>query len=365
MMGNIPPFTPLWASPPGRTIRTRLDEIGLGVPEFAERLGTPVPVALGLLDGQETITIDLARRLSGLLGASAEFWVARDCQYRDDLVRVETSQWLEELPVREMTKFGWIPPQPDGASRADACLSFFGVGDLAQWRSAYEPVLAATRMRTSTIMPSRRPAVAAWLRKATQDADTIATAPWDATALQNSLDAVKALTRVKHPGIFLPRLQSLLASSGVALVVLRALPGCPASGAALFLSPDRAMIAVSGRFLADDQFWFTVTHEIGHLLLHQLDHAILDDPSSPGGADAPEEQEANQFAAETLLPAGIRAQVPAWALTVRDVISLAQAAGVSPGIVVGQLQFTGRVGYDQLNSLKRRYTWNGPNLGTA
>jgi plasmid maintenance system antidote protein VapI len=181
----------MWASPPGRTIRTRLDEIGLGVPEFADRLGTPAGVALGLLDGRETITIDLARRLSGILGASAEFWVTRDCQYRDDLVRVETSQWLEEMPVREMARFGWIPPQSGWAARAEACLSFFGVEDLAQWRSAYEPVLAATRMRISAAVPSRPPAVAAWLRQATREAEAVATASWDAAALRDSLGGVK------------------------------------------------------------------------------------------------------------------------------------------------------------------------------
>lgn len=364
-MGEARPFAPMWASPPGRTIQTRLDELGLDVPEFAERLGTPVMVARGLLDGNETITVDVARRLSRIIGASAEFWVTRDCQYRDDLVRVETDRWLDDMPIREMTRFGWISSQSDRASRADACLSFFGVEDLAEWRSRYEPMLAATRMRISGAVPSKQPAVAAWLRKAICEAEATTTAPWNGSMLRESLDAMKALTWNKDPGNFLPKLRNLLASAGVALVVLRALPGCPASGAALFLSPDRAMIAVSGRFLADDQFWFTVTHEIAHLLLHQPDQAILDDPYSPGEVDAPEEQEANRFAAEALLPARVRARVPARALTHRDVISLARAAGVAPGIVVGQLQFRNQIGYDQLNRLKRRYKWHGSNLEIA
>ena len=191
------------------------------------------------------------------------------------------------MPIREMTRFGWISPQSDWASRADACLSFFGVEDLAEWRSRYEPMLAATRMRISAAVPSKRPAVAAWLRKAICEAEAVTAAPWNASMLRDSLDAVRALTWNKDPGNFMPKLQHLLASAGVALVVLRALPGCPASGAALFLSPDRAMIAVSGRFLADDQFWFTVTHEIAHLLLHQPDQAILDDPYSPARLTLP------------------------------------------------------------------------------
>ena len=148
-MGNMEPFTPMWASPPGRTIRTRLDELGFGVPEFAKHLGISVQAAEGLLDGKEMITIDIARRLSRLIGASAEFWVSRDCQYRDDLVRVETDEWLDDLPVQEMTKFGWIAPERDWESRARACLSFFGVEDVESWHTTYEPMLAASRLRIS------------------------------------------------------------------------------------------------------------------------------------------------------------------------------------------------------------------------
>src|SRR5437870_5456545 len=111
-MGDNDSFTPMWASPPGRTIQTRLDELGFDVSEFAKRLGTSIQVANGLLDGREMISIDIARRLSHLIGSSAEFWVSRDCQYRDDLVRVETDQWLGDLPVQAMTKFGWNSPEP-------------------------------------------------------------------------------------------------------------------------------------------------------------------------------------------------------------------------------------------------------------
>jgi HTH-type transcriptional regulator/antitoxin HigA len=80
---------------------------------------------------------------------------------------------------------------------------------------------------------------------------------------------------------------------------------------------------------------------------------------------SPEEREANRFAADILLPASVRTQVPAGTLTHRNVISLALAAGVSPGIVVGQLQFEDRVQRDHLNRLKRRYKWNGPSLEIA
>lgn len=358
-------FLPMWASPPGQTIQARLEELGYDLPGFADHLGASVQVASGLLDGSETITVDMARRLSRALGASTEFWVNRDCQYRDDLIRVETDQWLDDVPIREMTTLGWLPPRTDWRSRAEECLSFFGVQDVEEWRRIYEPMLTASRMRISPAVPAKQVAVAAWLRKATIEAETAVTGKWNPHLLRESLGTVKALTWRKDPGDFLPELRSRFASAGVALVVQRTLPGSPVSGAARFLSRDRAMIAVSGRFLADDQFWFTVMHEIAHLLLHRPEQPILDDPYSRYRTDSAEEQEANRFAADTLLPPDVRARVPAGGYTHRSVITIARAAGVAPGIVVGQLQFAGLLGYDQLNRLKRRYQWDGPNLGIA
>jgi HTH-type transcriptional regulator/antitoxin HigA len=363
-MAEARPFMPMWASPPGRTIQTRLDELGLDFSEFAARMGTSATVAGGLLDGRESITLDLARRLSGLLGASAEFWVSRECYYRDDLIRVETDRWLDEVPFQAMAKFGWISPRSSRAGRAEECFSFFGVEDVVGWRREYEPMLEASRMRISSAVPSSRVAVAAWLHKAALEADAVSIGSWNASALRATLNLVKSLTWNKDPGDFLPKLRDLLAGAGVALVVLRALPGCPASGAARLLSAERAMIVVSGRFLADDQFWFTVMHEIGHLLLHEPDQAILDDPYSAIRVDSAEEAEASRFAADVLLPAEVRARVPG-TLTHRNVIALARAAGVAPGIVVGQLQFANLIGHDQLNRLKRRYKWSGSNLEMA
>ena len=361
-MGDAHSFTPMWASPPGQTIRTRLYELGLDVPDLAKRLGISPSVVDGLLDGRAPISVEIARRLSQVVGGSVEFWVSRDCQYRDDLIRVETDQWLSDLPVQEMTRLGWIRPDRDWTSRVSACLSFFGVEDIKTWRATYEPILTASRMRISATVPRKNLAVAAWLRKATCEAEAVDVARWDASLMRESLEAIKRLTRRKDPSDFLPKLRSLLAKTGVALVVLRTLPGCPASGAARFMSTDRAMIVVSGRFLADDQFWFTVIHEIGHLLLHGSQNMILDDPYSYDKVETQEEREANRFAADVLLPAGLRTQIPPSVLTHRDVISLSIAAGVSPGIIVGQLQFENRIGRNQLNMLKRRYKWSGPSL---
>ncbi len=358
-------FAPLWASPPGNTIKARLKVLDLGIGDFAEKMGVSLLVANGIIDGQESITIDIGRKLSRVLGASPEFWITRDCQYHEDLVRVDIDRWLTDLPVGEMTKLGWIDTATDWQSRAQECFSFFGVPTLDAWRDIYEPTLAGSRMRISPSAPSKQPAIAAWLHKATSEAEKAQVESWNISRIEEIVPALRKLTRQRNPQISIPKIRENLASAGVALVVLRSISGCPASGAAKFLSPERAMIVVSGRYLADDQFWFTVFHEIGHLVLHCPTQAIVDAPYSSDETHSQDEQEANRFAVEALLPADIRLQISSTPLTPRRVIEVADTAGVSPGIIVGQLQFQGTIGRDRMNNLKRRYKWSGANLEMA
>lgn len=362
-MSNVESFTPRWASPPGHTIQALLRRNDIDVQTFASRLGTSRSLADGLLDGREPITVDIATRLSVTLGATKEFWVSRDCQYRDDLARVDLDDWLRDLPVTEMTRLGWIAPARDWSARAAECLSFFGVTDLPSWRDIYGSMMSSAHMRISYAHPSKQPAVAAWLRKATLDARASTTATWNPDTLRQSLLPIRALTRVTSPSVFVPQLRAILATAGVALVLVPGISGCPASGATRFLAKDKAVLVVSGRFLSDDQLWFTIFHEIGHLLLHGASQIFLDEPGESD--DSPEEEAANSFAAQLLLPTELLDKVPQGRITYREAIRLAHAAGVSPGIVVGQLQFSGRVERHQLNKAKRRYKWRGSSLEMA
>jgi Zn-dependent peptidase ImmA (M78 family) len=114
------------------------------------------------------------------------------------------------------------------------------------------------------------------------------------------------------------------------------------------------MILLSFRHLSDDQFWFTFFHEAGHLVLHGDRRILLEGDNL---LTKKEEDEANAFAANTLIPAEYRAEMLRLPLDGRAVMRFARRVGVSPGIVVGQLQHFGRFRHDQLNNLKRRYTW--------
>jgi len=96
---------------------------------------------------------------------------------------------------------------------------------------------------------------------------------------------------------------------------------------------------------------------VGHILKHPTRAVFLDDASSGDAVLSTEEQEANRFATDVLIPRGRQAELSSLLLNQASVMAFAQSLGVHPGIVVGQLQHRQLISYSHpLSQLKARYT---------
>jgi Zn-dependent peptidase ImmA (M78 family) len=142
---------------------------------------------------------------------------------------------------------------------------------------------------------------------------------------------------------------------GVAVVVARAPRRCGVSGAARFVDNEKALVQLSFRYRSDDHFWFTLFHELGHLILHGRDAFFLE---GKGLIDTSEEEEANEFSSRLLIPEESVQELISLGSNFRKVVRFAKRIGVSPGIVVGQLQYRRLLPHNYLNKLKVRYVWN-------
>lgn len=364
-MTQLATFTSDWASPPGATIADLLAARRVSPAELARDVGeTPERIA-ALLSGQIALNSSLADALAKTLGGSSNFWLTRERQYRDTASRLAAQPtaaegWLRTLPLRDMITRGWVERAAGPERQAEAALRFFGCANLSEWHSEYARVVANTAYKTSASFTSHAGALAAWLRQGEREAVSVECAAWDPAALRAALPGLRALTLLHRPESFLPRLRAQCAACGVAVAVVRAPTGCRASGATRFVSPTKALLLLSFRHLSDDQFWFAFFHEVGHLLLHDLDAVFVegqvDGEDVVAGEDDPEAQ-ANAFAAETLVPAAALPRMLDLPAVAREIIRFAREIGIAPGIVVGQLQHHGRLSHAQMQRLKRRYQW--------
>lgn len=353
-MENLIEFQPNWASVPGNTIRDVITKKNYSVSTLASEMKTTTEFIYDLISGQNAITPEVANSLSKYLGASPDFWLKREEQYRNTLAHNYSPEaWVKELPIKDMVKFGWIR---DVADKATECLNFFDVPDVKTWRMKYSELLQATSFRTSPTFKTDQAATAAWIRFGEISASKMNCKKWDEDFFEKSLYEIRTLTRKKSPKDFLPELLQFCADSGVAVVIARTPFGCRASGATKFLNNDKAMLMLSFRYLSDDHFWFTFFHEAGHIMLHKSKSAIIEENSSDKN-QSDEEKEANIFAGEILIPHELQGELSHLRGNKRNIISFAMKAGVSPGIVVGQMQHHGIIDHKYLNSYKRRYDW--------
>jgi HTH-type transcriptional regulator/antitoxin HigA len=128
------------------------------------------------------------------------------------------------------------------------------------------------------------------------------------------------------------------------------------------VSPNKSMILMSFRHRSDDQFWFTLFHEIGHLLLHEAATFVDQDDTSD---DDQSEREANHFASASLIPLDRVAELEDLNPNRNSILRFSRSVGVSPGVTVGQLQYRRVIGHNEMNGLKRRWTWDEIELGLA
>lgn len=357
-------YVPDVVSPPGSTLLETIEALGMTQAELARRMGRPVKTINEIINGKTAITPETALQLERVLGIPAHFWRNREEQYqqyllaqRDEKERAEYSYWLEEIPFRYLVTSGWVKDGANDAERVRLGLEYFGVASVDAWRSTWGSPTAV--YRRSPVFEAKPGAVAAWLRKGEIEARTIECSPYRKKAFASALQDIRLLT-VEQPEVFIPKMQSLCAQTGVAVVFVPEVPESRASGAARWLNRQKALIQLSFRYKTDDQLWFTFFHEAAHVLGGYQSSAFIDN-FEPNDLASEVELEADRFAADILVPPTeyrkFTEGIQGGRISRNKVSAFAKSIGVAPGIVVGRLQHDGLLPYTHLNGLKVRLKW--------
>lgn len=351
-------YVPRRVSPPGSTLLDLLEERGMAQNELADRTGLTPKTINQIVKAKAAITPDTALKLERSLGVPADFWLAREQHYQEWLARsraedeqAQAVDWLGKVPVGSLIKTGLVARSKTRAEQVGELLRFFGVASPAAWSEVYANPQAA--FRRSTAFRCDVGATAAWLRMGELQAQVIKCEPYSADRFRRLvLKGAVPLTRKPFAEVA-GALRQSCAGAGVAVALVPGVEGCRASGVARWLSPAKALIQLSDRHKTEDHLWFTFFHEAAHVLLHGKKAVFLDD----GGGVSSEEQEADRFAQDSLVPprkyAGFRATVTE-TIGRSAVEEFAARIGVAPGIIVGRLHHEGALSFKRLNELKVR-----------
>ena len=135
------------------------------------------------------------------------------------------------------------------------------------------------------------------------------------------------------------RARDLLLRKGIVLVAEPQIPGMKVDGVA-FLLEGVPVVGLTLRRDTLDNFWFTLLHEVGHVILHYrtgLSTGFFDDTDT---TDVDEiELEANEFASNVLIPEERWKRTPARITKSPEVVEkFAKELGINPAIVFGRIQ---------------------------
>jgi HTH-type transcriptional regulator/antitoxin HigA len=360
-------FKPNAVSHPGETILEYLDFYGWSQRDLARRTGLTPKTISEICNGKAPITPPTALALEKAFQRPAHLWLNLQLHFDEAEARrrqfvnsLQWRQWVRNFPLNEMKRLKFS--LPSGSSDADVLLNFFGVSSPESWDSVWKA--SAVAYRQTRTLTTREESIAAWVREAELVARELDVADFVQQRLLSSLDELRRLTRIRADEIMDP-VQRICAAAGIAVVWVPALRSTGISGCARWLTDKKALVALTLRYKTDDQLWFTLFHEIGHILLHRNKRPFVVDNAAEDLFDRvvdPEmqqyEAEASRFSADTLIPPSALGDfVRKGVFTNESIHDFAEVIGVGPGIVVGRLQFDGVLARHQGNALKQKLDW--------
>ena len=259
----------------------------------------------------------------------------------------EDIELAKHFPYSEMANHGWVPKATRVQDKVMNLRKFFEVARLLFLEN--QPVLGIARRQLSTTEKSDY-AFIAWVQKAKLDARNVSTSPinlGNLGALAKSIPDIRRMTTM-DPSDFCPKLIEQLSNCGVALIFLPHTKGSFLHGAA-FYDGKKIVVGVTVRGKDADRFWFSLFHELGHILLGHI--------GQKDGPSTEDEKDADNFAAETLIPQDkFNRFVGRNDFSEQSIIDFSDYINIDVGIVVGRLQKEGFIQYTQHNGLKTKYT---------
>jgi HTH-type transcriptional regulator/antitoxin HigA len=151
-----------------------------------------------------------------------------------------------------------------------------------------------------------------------------------------------------------------LEDKGIAVVIEPHLDQTHLDGAAMLGTDDRPVIGLTLRHDRLDNFWFTLFHELGHVLKHlSPENPVILDVDIDRKKTGVIETEADRFALDTLIPPGPWSEQVRHLQYAAEIRAAAKRLCVDPAVIAGRLRREANdyrihrtlVGYNQVRTL--------------
>lgn len=347
---------------PGEIIKEKLDESRMTQKELAIRTGVTEKHVCTVINGDRNISPAFAKKL-GYVFENSTYWQSIQAQYDQEQLRIQEENDIgkEEIGILKFLheimlyfiECGYMHNNCGDAQKVMQMRSLLNVSNLtAIPRITYNAAYRAQISKNAKVNPY---VLFAWQRLCEKKVEGL--------EVKNTLNLQKLnenLTTMKNlmfgeinAGIC--KLQQILAECGIAFQVVKNFRGAPVQGFIKQLDMGRIILCLTIRRQRADTFWFTLFHEIAHIIHGDYEVRFVDFDS----VQNQREESANQFAQDFLIPAAAyREFIQTATLSEWDSIAdFAKRLHIEPFIVLGRLQKDGLLDWSDYADKVVKYSW--------
>ena len=349
---------------PGELLLNRITALGMKQKELAIRAGVSEKHISTIINGTKEITSSFARKLDIALGDDSGTWAKHQAAYDDYMAKLEEENGIteEEVSILKSLKevvdyFLEVGVMHNHCGNTEKiiqlrkvlCVNNLSVIPQITYNAAYR-----AQIRSSTnINPY---VLFAWQRMcelATEDTSVIH--PFDREQLMSKISEIKKLMFEQNPNIMIVKLKEIFCDCGVAFTVVHHFRGAPVQGFIKQTEKGRVILCVTIRGKSADRFWFSLFHEIGHLINGDTNARFVDFDT----VKSEMEEKADIFARDTLIaPDYYRDFVQSEKYhSLPEIKAFSLIVGVPHWIIIGRLHNDGWLDWSFFAHETPSYVW--------
>jgi addiction module HigA family antidote len=308
-MSNVKEYKDVVAFHPGYYIADIIEDMEISQAEFATRMGTTAKTLSKVINGQANISNDLAKKLSVMMGTGIEVWQNLQNTYDRKLIEIQQLRDFDaqveitkQIDYKYFVEVAGLPQTNDVKEKTANLCKFLRISDLRILLQS--DFLVNYRTDISTISEKNIINSRAWVQTAINLSKDIEAKPFDVDRLKAYLPELRDMT-VQEPDKCLPSMRKNFAECGVAFVLLPYLKNSGVNGAVKWVNEDRVVLAMNNRGIDADRFWFSLFHEIKHVLQQKIKTVFISSNTNEVmDINSKLEQDADRFANNYLNVAG-------------------------------------------------------------
>ena len=291
---------------PGETILELLEVNCMSQLDLADKTGISKKTINEIVKGKAPITTTTAIKLEYVFHIPASFWNNLESNYREALERKKDMESIQEdekflihIPYSEMSKRNWdfIEQTRNPQEKVINLRKFFSVASL-EFDTELKRKLAFRKSKNDKFSFD---SLYCWLRYGEIQANKDEYPNFNIEQLKINTYKIRELADKPFLEEY-NQIKELLKECGIALIFEPHLPNTYVNGVSYKISCEKAIIMISDRGKKDDILWFTLFHEIAHLLLHSKKEVFIDLENTETNDI---EAEADKFSRNILIPDNI------------------------------------------------------------